>query len=676
MNRLADEPSRYLRQHAGQPVDWYPWGPEALARARDQDRPLFVSVGYSACHWCHVMAHESFDDPAVATVLNERFVPVKVDREERPDVDAVYMDAVQAMNGHGGWPMSVFATPDGRPFFAGTYFPPSDRGGMPGFGRVLAAVAEAWSERRAEVEAQADELAAAVARGATVPAMAPVAGTARRELLGTAAGQLVARLDPVFGGFGPAPKFPQPALVEVLLQHHRLTGDAASLAAATTTLGAMAAGGIVDHLAGGFARYSTDATWTVPHFEKMLYDQAGLVRAYLHAWQATGDARWLQVVEETVGYVLGDLALPGGGLAAARDADSEGEEGRYYVWSDAELRAVLGEDHAVVAAWYQADDEPAFEGRHVLRRPVGAPLARPAVVDDGRRRLLQARDGRVPPGRDDKVVTEWNAMFAGALAEAAAATGRAGWAASAEEVGELLWERLRRPGDGRLMRTWQEGTARHLGCAADHAWMVDACTRLAELTGRARWAARATAVAREMLAHFADGSGLLATTGDDADALVVRPVELVDGATPSASSVAAAALVRLGALVGDVELAEAGDAMAGTLASIAAQHPLALANAVAAASLAAGGPTEVVVTGGRLDMVGEVRRRYEPDVVLAWGERTASPLWADRPDDGRAYVCRNRTCLAPAGDPEELAARLDEQRRSDAALLAAAGSRP
>ncbi len=676
MNRLANEPSRYLRQHADQPVDWYPWGPDALARAREEDKPLFVSVGYSACHWCHVMAHESFDDPGIAAVLNDRFVAVKVDREERPDVDAVYMEAVQAMNGHGGWPMSVFATPDGRPFFTGTYFPRSDSRGMPGFDRVVAAMADAWSNRRADVEAQADEVARAVARGSTVPST-PIPTTAVwPALLGRAADELVERLDPRFGGFGPAPKFPQPALIELLLQHHRLSGDDRSLAAATTTLAAMAAGGIYDHLAGGFARYATDATWTVPHFEKMLYDQAGLVRAYLHAWQATGDPRWLQVVEETIGYVLGDLTLPDGGLAAARDADSEGEEGRFYVWSAGELRSELGDDYDVVAAWYQVDGTAAFEGRHVLRRPAGDVLARPDAVEAGRRRLLAARDRRVAPGRDDKLITEWNAMFVGALAEAAAATGTTAWAQQAESLGEVLWTRLRRAEDGRLMRTWQAGSARHLGCAADHAWMVDACTRLAELTGRAVWSERATTVAREMLARFSDGSGLLATSGDDADALVVRPVELVDGATPSASSVAATALLRLGALTGDTDLVGAGDAIAGVLASIAASHPLAFANAVMTATLAAGGTTEVVVTDRRHDMVDRVRRRFEPAVVLAWGERTEAPLWMERPDDGRAYVCRHSTCLAPAIDPDELAARLDEQCRHDASLLAAASGSP
>jgi hypothetical protein len=671
VNRLAAEASRYLRQHAAQPVDWYPWGPEALGRAATEDRPLFISIGYSACHWCHVMAHESFDDPDVAAALNDAFVAVKVDREERPDIDAVYMEAVQAMTGQGGWPMSIFATPDGRPFFTGTYFPRHDRAGMPGFDRVLEAVSDAWHHRRSEVDAQATELADAIARRSR-PAPPPTSGPGPWPgLLHDAVGQLHRRLDTTHGGFGPAPKFPQPALVELACLHRHLTGDPLSAAAVTTTLGAMAAGGIYDHLGGGFARYSTDTTWTVPHFEKMLYDQAGLVRAYLHAWLVDADPRWRQVVEETVAYVLGDLALPDGGLASSRDADSEGEEGRYYVWSSDELQEVLGGSYPAVASWYQVDGAPAFEGRHILRRPVGGQLERPAEVEAGRGALLAARDARTPPGRDDKVVTEWTAMFVGALAEAAGAMGQPMWAQAAEQLGDFLWHQLRRAGDGRLMRTWQAGTARHLGVAADHAAMVDACTRLAELTGRAHWLDRAGQLAEDMLGRFATGEGgLLATTGDDADVPVTRPVEVTDGATASASSLAAGALIRLGALRGDQHLAGAGSELAQALAGLAREFPLAMAHAVAVAVLAGTGTTEVLVTGARLEMLGRLRRRYEPSLVTLWGERGTSALWTGRPDDGAVYVCRNATCRYPLRDPTLLDEQLDELRRVDAAQMA------
>ncbi|MGA2520191.1 MAG: thioredoxin domain-containing protein, partial [Acidimicrobiales bacterium] len=478
MNRLAEETSPYLRQHAANPVDWYPWGDEAFARARAEDRPVLLSIGYSACHWCHVMAHESFEDAHIAEVLNAGFVSVKVDREERPDVDAVYMEAVLALSGHGGWPMTVFLTPDGRPFFAGTYFPPHDGRGLPSFRRVLGAVSDAWHERRDEVERQADALVEAVQRRvqlSTDRAVDPGAGALVRsptaaQLLDRAVSELAARFDAARGGFGAAPKFPQPQLIELCLRHHRLRGDPESLAMATATLDAMAAGGIYDHLGGGFARYATDAAWTVPHFEKMLYDQAGLVRAYVHAWQVTGAAHDAQVVEETIGYVLSTLASPHGGLYSAEDADSEGEEGRFYLWTPAELTEVLGPAGALVAAeWYGVTPAGNFEGRSILRRPLGAPLERPPEVQEARRLLFDARAGRVRPGLDDKVLTEWNAMFGAALAEAAAATGRADWAAAAEAVAEFLLAELRRPADGRWLRSWQDGRARHLAYCGDYA---------------------------------------------------------------------------------------------------------------------------------------------------------------------------------------------------------------
>ena len=679
MNRLASETSPYLRQHADNPVDWYPWGDEAFARARAEDRPVFLSVGYSACHWCHVMAHESFEDAATAAELNDRFVAVKVDREERPDVDAVYMEAVQAMTGRGGWPMSVFITPDGRPFFGGTYFPPTDHYGMPSFRQVLDAVDDAWRSRRDEVERQADALAQAIDRRVRLPATLVPGhdgpgdgpGTAAGRVLDQAASELRARFDAQNGGFGSAPKFPQPQLVELCLRHHRTTGDERSLTMATTTLAAMAAGGIYDHLGGGFARYSTDDTWTVPHFEKMLYDQAGLVRAYLHAWQATAEPRWLQVVEETIGYVRRDLATPAGGLCAAEDADSEGEEGRFYLWRPDEIAAVVGPERtAAVNAWYGVTDQGNFEGRNILRRPLGAPLERPGEIELARRDLFDRRAGRVRPGLDDKVLLEWNAMFGAALAEAASATARADWSAAAVRLAEFLLAELRRPGDERWMRSWQDGRARHLAYAGDHAWVVEFFTRVAELTGDQTWIRRAAQTAHAMLELFGSESGLLYTTGSDAEALVVRPVELLDGAVPSANSVAAAALVRLGALSGDTALSEAGESVLRMLFALADEHPLASANAVATYALAGGGITEVVVTGDRPDLLEVVRARFEPTVVLAWGEPADTPLWSGR-EEGRAYVCRLSTCRSPATTAAELEMRLDDELDADRARGAA-----
>ena len=670
MNRLAAETSPYLRQHAHNPVDWYPWGDEAFERARAENRPVFLSVGYSACHWCHVMAHESFEDAQTAEELNARFVSVKVDREERPDVDAVYMEAVQAMTGRGGWPMTVFLTPDGRPFYGGTYFPPRDGHGMPSFRRVLDAVDDVWRNRRDEVDRQAEALADAVARrtyrpsdligderGADVDpgSLAPV-------LLASAMAELGARFDTTWGGFGPAPKFPQPQLVDLCLRHHHDTGDEESLAMATTSLAAMAAGGIYDHLGGGFARYSTDATWTVPHFEKMLYDQAGLVRAYLHAWQVTGDARWRQVVEETIGYVLSELASPGPGLCSAQDADSEGEEGRFYVWTADEIAAVVGPDlNEVTAAWYGVTATGNFEGRNILRRPLGAPLERPPEVEEARRLLSAARAQRVSPGLDDKVLTEWNAMFGSALAEAAATTGRPDWAAAAVGIGEFLLAELRQDGTGRWLRSWQDGRARHLAYAGDYASLVDLFTRLAELTGQGVWLDHAHETALAMLELFAAEGGLLYTTGNDAEKLVVRPIDILDSAVPAANGVAAGALLRLGSLRGDDELTQAGESMLRALGPVAVEHPLAFATTVAGFGLAGGGITEVVIAGDRPDLVASARARFEPTMVLTWGERTASPLWAGR-DDGYGYVCRRYVCRSPATEVSELVQRLDDER--------------
>jgi len=660
---LAAETSPYLKQHADNPVDWFPWGPEAFDVAREQDKPVFVSIGYASCHWCHVMAHESFEDPAVAEDLGRWFVSVKVDREERPDVDAVYMAAVQAVSGSGGWPMSVFCTPDGRPFFGGTYFPPADRHGMPAFRRVLAALAEAWRDRRAEVESQADQLVGAVAGDvrlvdrlatdgpATVPEFA--------DVLDATVASLAERFDAQWGGFGPAPKFPRPTLVELCLRHHRRTGTPRSLAMATTTLDAMAAGGMYDHLAGGFARYSTDDRWLVPHFEKMLTDQALLARAYLHGWQATGRPDYLQVATETLDYVVADLANPAGGLCSSEDADAAGVEGGHatFTWAQAaDALADAGRPDLVEAAtsWYGITEGGNWEGTTVLSRPVGAPLRRPDDVEEARRILLAARRRRPQPARDDKVLTEWNAMAVATLAEAAAATGHPGWAERAEGLAEGLYTDLRRA-DGRWLRSLGTDVA---GFAADYAWLVDCWTRVGELTGRPQWTDRAAEAADALLDLFWDDDvGGLFTTGDDAEAPVVRAKEAVDGAVPSANSVAAVALLRLAALTGADRFEAAGRRILEVSAPLLDQHPMAVADLVAAVALDAD-RTEVVVAGDRPDLLAVVRGRWLPDAVVAWGDPSGSPLWVDRPP-GTAYVCRRFACQAPAADPGTLAAQLD-----------------
>ena len=662
MNRLADEASPYLRQHRHNPVDWYPWGPEAFAAAAERDRPVLLSVGYSSCHWCHVMAHESFEDPDTAAVMNELFVNVKVDREERPDVDAVYMDSVQALTGRGGWPMTVFLTPDGKPFYGGTYYPDRPRGGMASFRQVMAAVDDAWQNRRGDVAAQASQLTELIER--TGRAVAAGEGPPGAEALDGAAAQVKAAFDPVWGGFGGAPKFPAAMTLASALRLHRRTGDPELLGVVTTSLDAMASGGIYDHLGGGFARYSVDQRWLVPHFEKMLYDNALLARAYLHAWLVTGNPAYRQVLDETIGYVLRDLRHPDGGFYSAEDADSEGVEGKFYVWSLAELAAVAGQGAAEAAEWWGVTEAGNFEGANILHRPVRGDLARPLAVEAARLRLFERREQRVHPGLDDKVLAEWNALMLAALCEAAAATGNPEWADAASANGGFLTAALRRS-DGRWLRSWQAGGdgreagARHLACAHDYGALTGAFVSLAELTGRARWIEEARAAADGLIELFWDDeSGGVYTTGADAEALVTRPKDLMDNATPSAQSNAAVALLRLGALTGEAGYAERAEAILSLLGAAACQHPTAFGHLLQAVDMHAEGLDEIVVVGDRPDLVAEARARYRPNSVLAWGEPYPSPLWAGR-QPGFAYVCRQYTCQTPAATPAELAARLD-----------------
>jgi uncharacterized protein YyaL (SSP411 family) len=665
VNRLADETSPYLRQHADNPVDWYPWGDEAFAAARRDDRPVLLSVGYSACHWCHVMAHESFEDPEIAALMNDLFVNIKVDREERPDVDEIYMEAVQALTGQGGWPMTVFLTPDGRPFFGGTYFPSTRRGGMIAFPELCRRIDELWRTRRPDVDSQAGQLTAALGRSVLVE---PADGSPGGDALEAAVKALRQQHDDARGGFGGAPKFPQAMSLDLLLRAvaRRPVPDADIPGVVETSLDAMASGGIYDHLGGGFARYSVDAVWLVPHFEKMLYDQSLLVRAYLHGWQALGHERYRQVLDETVGYVLRDLRHPEGAFFSAEDADSEGEEGRFYVWTPDQVVAALDGDRDLadeVMAFYGVTPGGNFEGRTILNRihargGGAVDLARPPRIEEARARLFAAREHRVRPGLDDKVLTEWNGLMLAALAEAAAATGRRDWLDAAVGTGEFLLRSLRRE-DGRWLRSWQaRGGARHLAYAADHAALVDAFVRLAEATGEARWLDAASSTADALLDLFWDEErGGVFTNGSDAEQLVARNKDLMDNATPSANSLAAVALLRLAALTGEERYRDRAERILRLAGSLATQHPTAFGHLLAAVDLAVNGIDEVVVAGDRPDLVEVVQSRFLPGAVLAWGERYASPLWEGR-DDGRAYVCRNYACRLPAEDPEALAAQL------------------
>ena len=681
MNRLADETSPYLRQHADNPVEWFPWGDEALRRARDEDKPIFLSIGYASCHWCHVMAHESFEDAETAEDLARSFISVKVDREERPDLDTVYMAATQALTGSGGWPMSVFCTPEGRPFYAGTYFPPVDRHGLPSFRRVVRALGQAWRTERENVLKQADALVAAVQRELN---LAEVLGTENRaDDIGIATANVTRAdadidassriaavvdglrpgFDPEWGGFGPAPKFPRPTLVELCLRAARLSGSDEEATGtrhmAQRTLDGMAAGGIYDHIVGGFCRYSTDARWLVPHFEKMLTDQALLARAYLHGWLDGGRSDYLAVAIETMDWVLRDLSTPEGALYSSFDADAGGVEGGHATFSPQDLAAVLpSELTAPAAEWYGISEAGNWEGRSIPVRPVGAPLTRPPEVEEARVLLATARAERVQPARDEKVLTEWNAMAAATLAELAATLGHAEYGRRAEEIGTFLWESMYL--DGRLMRSWQGGRSRHLAVAGDYAWLAEASLRLSEWTGQRLWRERALSAVRQLCELFWDEeSGGFFTTGSDAEALVVRPKEFLDGALPATNSIALSALLRVNALVEDPVLEGAAERAIALARPLLERHPGAIADLVAALPMW-NGRYEIVVTGDRPDLLAEVRRRWLPSAVTAWGQPDDGPLFAGRPSEpGRAYVCQARSCRMPAENAATLAAQLD-----------------
>ena len=661
MNRLADETSPYLRQHRDNPVDWYPWGAEAFAAAEERNVPILLSVGYSACHWCHVMAHECFEDPEVAAKMNELFVNVKVDREERPDVDAIYMDAVQAMTGRGGWPMTVFLTPQREPFFGGMYFPKD------AFVQLLDAIDEAYRTKPGDISSNVTALVAAIdATSRLRPADAGL--TVDHINLGLRA--LAGSFDQEWGGFGTAPKFPSTFHLELMLRAYMANAGDGPKNILTTTLDAMCSGGMYDHIGGGFARYSTDREWLVPHFEKMLYDQALLVGTYLHGMIVLGQRQYRLVVEETIDYVLTTLRHPEGGFYSAEDADSPDPDGNHVegwfsTWTPDEVRAALPDtDRSTVEAlieWFGISDGGNFEGRSIPNRLAArGHLLRSPELDAATKALRAARARRPRPGLDDKVLTEWNALFLSSLARAAAVFDRRDWLDAAVANGEFLLRELRGP-DGRWLRSWQaDGTppARHAALAADHAALVDAFTRLAEATGEARWIDAATATADTMLDWFFDPeNGGLFTTAEDAEALVVRQKDLVDNATPSSNSTAAIALVRLAALTGEQRYANQADRILQLIAGMIEKAPGQHSNALVAADLRLRGITEVVIVGDRPELVRLAKSVWRPDTVLAWGEPYDSPLWHER-RDGFAYVCRDYSCQAPQDTVEGFAEAL------------------
>jgi uncharacterized protein YyaL (SSP411 family) len=653
VNRLALETSPYLRQHRDNPVEWYAWGPEAFAAAAERDVPIHLSVGYSACHWCHVMAHECFEDETVAAEMNRRFVNIKVDREERPDVDAVYMDAVQAMTGRGGWPMTVFLTPTGDPFYGGTYFP------KPNFLKLMEAIDDAWHTRREELSKNTQALREAISRSARIT---PAASRPGRDHLTTAVQALAQSFDREWGGFGAAPKFPSTMNLDLVLRWFLRSGEAGAREIVTTSLDAMVSGGMYDHIGGGFARYSVDRQWLVPHFEKMLYDQALLVRVYSHAAVVFDDVRYRQVAAETVDYVRRDLGQPGGAFSSAEDADSpgpdgHGHEGLFHTWTVEEVTAVLGDDADLALGYYGITAEGNFEGRSIPNRlHARGDWRRSPELEDVRRRLFEAREERARPGLDDKILTEWNALMIVALAESGRLLDRPDWIDAAVGAADFLLSALRRP-DGRWFRSWHadgDPPARHDALAADHAALVDAFTHLAEATGQARWIGEAIRTADTMLDHFWDvDRGGLFTTPDDGERLVARQKDLFDNATPSANSTAALALYRLGALTGEQRYTNHADRILQLLGGVMGQAPVGFAHALAAVDAREQGFTEVAVVGDAPELRAVVDETWRPNAVVAWGEPYDSPLWTGR-RDGHAYVCRDYACQAPQTTPEGL----------------------
>jgi len=661
-NRLADATSPYLLQHADNPVDWWPWSAAAFAEAKRRDVPVLISVGYAACHWCHVMAHESFEDDDVAKLINEGFVAIKVDREERPDVDAVYMTATQAMTGQGGWPMTVFATPGGDPFFCGTYFP------KPNFSRLLTSVATAWREQREQVIKQGTAVVEAIGGAQLVGGpRAPISA----ELLASAAAQLEKDQDQTNGGFGGAPKFPPHMNLLFLLRHHQRTGSAEALEIVRHAAERMGRGGIYDQLAGGFARYAVDATWTVPHFEKMLYDNALLLRAYTQLWRLTGDAFARRIADETAAFLLRDLATAGGGLASALDADAAGVEGLTYAWTPAQLTEVLGADDGGWAAdLFRVTEQGTFEhGSSVLVLARDIDAAEPALVERWRHvraRLLAARAERPQPARDDKVVASWNGLAITALAEHGALTGAPASRTAAVELAEVL--ATRHLVDGRLRRVSRDGkVGEPAGVLDDYGCVAEAFLAVHQLTTDGRWLDLARQLLDVALARFATGEGGFYDTADDAERLVTRPADPTDNATPSGLSAICAALVSFAALSGETAYREAADAALAAAGPLIAGHPRFAGYSAAAAEAALTGPYEIAIATtdpvAATPLVEAALRHAPPGTVIVTGEpgRPGVPLLADRPLLGgapTAYVCRGFVCDRPVTTPADLISRL------------------
>jgi uncharacterized protein YyaL (SSP411 family) len=692
-NRLAHETSPYLLQHAHNPVDWYPWGEEALQKARSEDKPIMLSVGYSACHWCHVMERESFENEDIAALMNQYFVSIKVDREERPDIDGIYMQAVQAMTGQGGWPMTIFLTPDGRPFYGGTYFPPRDRHYgrevMPGFPRLLQSMAEAYADHRQEVEEHANQVADFLRQGSGGKLRSKDLGPTGElplDLLNKASQALAEDFDAIHGGFGNAPKFPNTMSLEFLLRTHlhrasgQLLGSVApsEMEIVETSLQNMANGGIYDQLGGGFHRYSVDAEWLVPHFEKMLYDNALLSRVYLHTYLVTSNPLYRRIVEETLDYVVREMTSPQGGFYSTQDADSEGEEGKFYTWTAEEIDAALPRDDAeLFKRYYDVTPGGNFEHKNILHVPADAEIVAEAAevsleelqasLKRGRELLFKAREKRIKPGRDEKVLTSWNGLMLRSFAEAARYLSRPDYLQVASHNAEFLLNEMR--SNGRLLRTYKDGHAHLKGYLEDYAFLADGLLALYEASFNPRWFSEARSLMDEAIALFADEqNGGFFDTGSDHEALISRPKDIMDNATPAGNSVAVDVLLRLAAFTGSEAYRQRADDYLRPLADIIVQHPQSFGHVLGALDFAISPVKELAILGDpkaadTRDLLGLINGYFLPNSVLACAapdntEATqAVPLLANRPlKDGKAtaYVCQNFACQAPVNTSREL----------------------
>jgi uncharacterized protein YyaL (SSP411 family) len=688
-NRLIDETSPYLLQHAHNPVEWYPWGEEALTKAKTEDKPIFLSIGYAACHWCHVMAHESFEDDVTAQLMNDRFINIKVDREERPDLDSIYMNAVVGLTGSGGWPMSVWLTPDGKPFYGGTYFPPTPRYNMPAFREVLQAVSSAWQSRRDEILKSSDNIAAYLQQ-ATEFANTSESQPLSTDTLIEATQKIVRSHDRANGGWGGAPKFPQPMTLEFLLRRYVQAPDDDLRAVIDHALSAMAQGGIYDQLGGGFHRYSTDERWLVPHFEKMLYDNSQLARVYLHAWQALGDPYYQRVTVEILDYVLREMTHPAGGFYSTQDADSEGVEGKFFLWSADEVRSILADEAIPFSEIYGVTTHGNFHEQHLppgqnilslvtepetaAKKNALSPEHLEVILDEARRKLFIVREQRVKPGRDEKILAAWNGLMLAAFAEAGRdqSLGRRAelYRSAAERNAEFLLHEMRTTA-GRLLRSWKDGRAELNGYLEDHACVIDGLLELYQTTFDEQWFVAARELVDTMLQHYADPAGGFFDTSDDHEVLVTRPKDLQDNAVPSGNAMAATVLLKLAAFTGEDRYYRHAAALLGALQPALIQSPLGFAQWLVALDFALSDPKEIAIVGDQQSgeaqaLLDVIRAGYRPHQVAALGtlradRSSAIPLLRDRTmidQRATAYVCVRFACQRPTSDPHVLAEQL------------------